>query len=88
MNEIILGACARIVLLLRAREKFSEHGCPGVVTVRKVCRLARDEGEVRRALDTVWKGPDGAPEVLGELRAGNDDLHRFERMLETVEKTS
>ena len=69
-------------------KKLKEHGCPKVVTVQKVCRMARDEGQVRHALDMFWKEPYGAPEALIELRMGNEELYRFEKMLETQEKTS
>jgi hypothetical protein len=39
-------------------------------------------------VDALWKEPDGAGEIMAELRAENDDLYGFEKMLETVEKTS
>ena len=62
--------------------KLRERGCLKVVTVQKVCRLARDEDEVRRTLDYVWSDSEGASGILGELQVGNEDLYRFEKMLE------
>jgi len=50
------------------------------VTVQKVCRLARDE--VRRTLDYLWSDSEVADKILRELQEGNEDLYRFEKMLE------
>ena len=50
--------------------------------VQKVCRLARNEDEVREALDRRWKGPEGGVEILAELQSVNEDLYRFEEILE------
>ncbi len=63
--------------------KLRERGCPKGVTVQKVCRLARDEGEVRRTLDYVWSDSENASKILRDLQEGNEDLYRFEKMLET-----
>ena len=60
--------------------KLRERGCPKGVTVQKVCRLARDE--VRRTLDYVWSDSEGAAKILKDLQEGNEDLYRFEKMLE------
>ncbi len=76
---------ARTLQLVTAADfnvKLRERGCPKGVTVQKVCRLARDEDEVRRTLDYVWSDSEGAVRILGELREGNEDLYRFEKMLE------
>jgi len=53
------------------------------VTVQKVCRLARDEDEVRRTLEYIWSDSKGAAKILNDLQEGNEDLYRFEKMLET-----
>ena len=42
----------------------------------------RDEDEVRRILDYVWSDSEGASGILEELEKGNEDLYRFEKMLE------
>jgi len=34
------------------------------------------------AYNSLWKGPERAEETLGEVRAENADLHRFEELLE------
>ena len=63
-------------------EKLREKGCPKVVTVQKVCGLARNEAEVREALDLLWRDPGGGENVLAELRGRNGELYAFEKMLE------
>jgi hypothetical protein len=59
-----------------------DKGCPKEATVQKVCRAARDEAQVREALDAFWGKPSDATAALGALRRGNQDLYRFEEMLE------
>jgi hypothetical protein len=71
------------IQLLKAadfNEKLHEHGC--TVTVQKICRVAKDEGEVREVLDAVWTKPSKGEEVLAEVAERNKELFEFERMLE------
>jgi len=78
-------AARRNLQLVTAAEfnvKLRQRGCAKGVTVQKVCRLARDEGEVRRTLDYLWGDSDGAAKILKDLQEGNEDLYRFEKMLE------
>ena len=51
-------------------------------TVQNVYRLARDEDEVSRTLDYVWSDSENASKILKDLQEGNEDLYRFEKMLE------
>jgi len=44
------------IQLLKAsdfNEKLHERGVPKDVTVQRICRLARDEGEVRELLEAI-----------------------------------
>ena len=66
-------------------EKLRGNGSPKIVTVQKVCGLAKNEAEVRDSLGLVWKEPDKAENVLADLRRRNEDLYRFEEMLSGVE---
>lgn len=71
------------IQLLKATDfnsKLRDRGCR--ITVQKVCRVARDEGEVREALDQLWEEPTKADEILGRLIEKNRKLYEFERMLE------
>lgn len=63
-------------------QKLRERGCPRGVTVQKVCKLSRDEDEVRETLDNIWRQPERSKEALEELQRRNEDLYRFEEMLE------
>jgi hypothetical protein len=63
-------------------KKLRERGCPRNVTVQKVCRLARNEDEVREALDAIWKKSEEGEEILTSLQSLNEDLYRFEEILE------
>jgi len=79
----------RDLQLLKAvdfNQKLRERGCPKEVTVQKVCKRAKDEGEVRETLDKIWKQPEESEETLSEMLERNKDLYQFEKMLEeTVE---
>jgi len=71
--------------LLKASDfnaKLREMGCALNVTVQRICRLARDEMEVREVLDAIWRSPDKAEEILAMIAAKNQQLYEFERMLE------
>jgi len=63
-------------------QKLRERGCPGGVTVQKICKVARDEREVREILDGIWKRPEKAEGILTETMERNKDIYGFERMLE------
>ena len=55
------------------------------MTVQKVCRAAKDEDEVREALDLMWKTPGDGEKILGELTSRNEELYGFEKMLEETD---
>jgi hypothetical protein len=63
-------------------EKLREKDCPKRVTVQKVCKIASDEEEVRELLDALWKDPKKGEEILAEARERNEEIYRFEKMLE------
>jgi hypothetical protein len=52
------------------------------VTVQKTCRRARDEQEVREALDEFWKHPEKSEHTLTDLLGKNRDLYEFRKMLQ------
>jgi len=71
------------IQLLKAadfNEKLHEHGCSA--TVQKICRIAKDESEVREVLDAVWTKPSKGEEILTEVAEKNKELYEFERTLE------
>jgi len=65
--------------------QLRERGSSKGITVQKVCRLARNEKEVRETLDEIWKQPENAGEILSNLQGKNEDLYNFEKMLETTD---
>jgi hypothetical protein len=67
--------------------KLREKGCIKAVTVQKVCRAAKHEGEVREALDQIWKNPADGERALAELSNRNVELYSFEKMLAGSDKS-
>lgn len=59
-----------------------EHGVDKKVTVQKICRLCRDEKEVREVLDKIWKCPTEAAQILEHVASKNQDIYKFEKILE------
>ena len=51
------------------------------VSVQKVCRLSKNEAEVREVLDALWKTPAEAASIVESLAKKNEDLYNFEKML-------
>lgn len=71
-------------LLLRPADfnkKLGEHGVDKKVTVQKICRVCKDEKDVRFVLDEIWKEPSKAPDVLAETKNRNQSLFEFEKVL-------
>ena len=84
--EISLPAyAARMnIQLLKAsdfNQKLRERGCLRA-TVQKICRIARNEDEVREILETIWREPERDAEILAKAASRNRDIYEFERMLE------
>jgi len=72
----------QLITAANFNKMLREKGCPKEATVQMICRAARDEAQVRGALDMFWGKPGEATEALGRLRRDNQDLYRFEKMLE------
>lgn len=79
------------VQLLKAadfNEKLRERGVPKDITVQRICRIARNENEVRRALEAIWEDPKKGNEILTNAVIKNKDVYDFERMLEDKNNTA
>jgi hypothetical protein len=63
-------------------EKLRERGCSPKVTIQHVCRVAKEENDVRELLDVIWHRPADAEKTVSEVIEKNDSLYQFERMLE------
>ena len=73
------------IQLLKAADfnsKLRERGCAKSVTVQKICRIAKDENEVREILDAVLENSAKSEEVLVSVAERNHEIYKFERMLE------
>ncbi len=73
------------IQLLKAadfNEKLHERGADNDVTVQRICRVAKDETQVRVVLEAVWKEPAKADELLVRIAMENGKLFEFEKMLE------
>ena len=62
-------------------KKLREHGVDKKVTVQKICKVCRDEKDVRVVLDVIWKKPLKAQEVLAETLNRNQGVFEFEKAL-------
>jgi F0F1-type ATP synthase delta subunit len=49
--------------------------------VQKICRVCRDEKEIRAVLDDIWQDPSKAQEVLAKALNRNQDMFEFEKAL-------
>ena len=86
-NSISLASyAARMnIQLLKAADfnsKLRERGCAKPVTVQKICRIARNENEVREMLDAVWENSGRSEEIFARVVEKNKELYEFERMLQ------
>ena len=73
------------IQLLKAsdfNEKLQERGVQNAVTVQKICRIAKDEKEVREILEEMWKTPERSEEILSKIIEKNKEIYEFEKMLE------
>lgn len=79
---------ARInVQLLKAadfNEKLRERGVAKEITVQKICRISKNEKEVRLILEAIWEDPQKSNEILAEAVSRNQSVYEFERMLATT----
>jgi len=75
------------IQLLKAADfnaKLRQRGCPMMVNVQKICRVAKDERQVREILENVWKDPGKSEKVLDTFAQRNKSVYEFEKMLEQV----
>jgi len=61
--------------------KLREHGVDKKVTVQKICRVCKDEKDVRTVLDEIWQNRSKAQEALVETLDRNQDVFEFEKVL-------
>ena len=62
-------------------EKLREHGVYKGATVQKICRVCRDEKDIKAVVNGIWQSPFEAREVVEEALTRNNRLSEFERIL-------
>jgi hypothetical protein len=62
--------------------KLHQRGCPIQVSVQKICKVAKDEKQVREILENVWKDSEKSKEILDMFTEKNRRVYEFEKMLE------
>lgn len=85
-TEISLATyAARInIQLLKAsdfNEKLRERGVNEKTTVQQICRVSKDENEVREILEKVWKEPAKVEDLIAMTSQENAKLFEFEKVL-------
>ena len=61
--------------------KLRERGIEKKVTIQKVCRVSKNEEDVRFVLDEVWQNPSRAEDILHEALDRNQQVFEFEKVL-------
>jgi DNA-binding MarR family transcriptional regulator len=64
-------------------EKLRDHGIDKRLTTQRMCRICRDEREIRELLNSIWKEPQKAQEHLTQISQMNDNVFLFEKLLNT-----
>ena len=55
---------------------------PKELTVQSVCRIAKDEKEVRQLLTVIWVAPEKGLETVTKATGKNKNVYEFEKTLE------
>jgi hypothetical protein len=72
------------IQLLKAsdfNQKLREHGCGKEESAQKICRIARNEADVRKLLEEIWKNPADTKKLLDDAAQKNRDVYDFEIQL-------
>jgi hypothetical protein len=73
------------IQLLKAidfNSRLHERGCPTITSVQKICKLAKNEKQVREILETIWEKPKNSEQALAKIIENNKAVYEFERLLE------
>jgi hypothetical protein len=82
----LAGYAARIKLELVSaadlNEKLRGQGVQKEITVQEICKIARDEKEVRDTLSLIWESPKTAKDITTKVITKNREVYAFEKSLE------
>ncbi len=62
-------------------QKLRERAVPKHITLQELCRVAKDKGQTRTLLTSVWETPKLASELLAKTALENKDTYEFETSL-------
>ncbi len=87
-NPISLASyAARMnIQLLKAtdfNEKMRDKGIDERVTVQTICRMSKDEEQVRKTLEVIWSDASKAHKLIEQLSSENSSLFEFEKKLQS-----
>jgi len=71
----------KLLRLADFNAKLREDGVDKKMVVQKICRVCRDEKDIRVVLDELWQRPLKAQEVLSEVMMKNQSVFEFEKAL-------
>jgi hypothetical protein len=63
-------------------QKIHEKGISKNITIQGICRIAKNEKEVREILTKIWENPEKSPEILSNVAGKNKEVYEFEKILE------
>ncbi|MDR0492973.1 MAG: hypothetical protein LBH74_04985 [Nitrososphaerota archaeon] len=63
-------------------EKLRDRGVKKEITVQEICRIAKNEKEVRDTLSCIWEKPQTAKEITSQVITKNRAVYEFEKILE------
>ena len=72
------------VQLLKASDfngKLQERGCPLNVSVQRICKVSRDEEQVREILETIWRVHKKSEQILLTASENNRKVYDLEKLL-------
>ncbi len=62
-------------------QKLRERAVPKHITLQELCRVAKDEGQTRTVLTSIWENPKLASELLARTTSDNEGIYNFEKSL-------
>lgn len=62
--------------------KLHQRGSSAEVTVQRICRIAKNEQQVREILEKLWENPQKSEQILASYVGKNKEVYEFERLLE------
>lgn len=73
------------IQLLKAADfnsKLHERGCSPKTSVQRICKIAKDEKQVREILEHLWESPRRSEQILEPIIEKNKEVYEFEELLE------